>query len=468
MDYSIALAVLLVVALLYQKYLDLTRDVPPEYLNEQSIVDTIRNPNELAIYKSTKLDYSTGLRVGLAIRYNHYKLRNGNLCDVWELMMQQPEKNIYICRQVVKVAELNHQVHQLSQYLKGESEVGIPLSSFITNPAVLAVVVACFVSRITVHLYEDEKDQPTLSFIYDRFEGRNAIVPFVNVVSLGESAKFSNVYDFEKDRGIAVRLSTRLNHRVTAQTDFTQSNLVSSVASCIKHLPPGQEIKPSDRFLVVQNYANAESIMNGLVKALVAFVTHAELHLDVESTQYMDCCPTIVSAHELEIAKWETHQLGVEKILLYHRLFSLSRLRFSLATTNVAYPSLRLVYAHRSINTRREGASANVFRAAFCSHFIEELGYHNAAGPLLVSDLHDYRPMPAVSGRGCVCQADEFKIINYDGIGDVCVRGYNIGKSTTTMSGVGDKIIRPDAEGFFQLAGVRARWGNDGCLYISS
>lgn len=473
------LAGILALAFFYHQYLDFTRDVPPEYLNEQSIIDTIRNPNELAIYKSTKLDYSSGLRVGLAIRYDHYKLRNGNLCDVWELFLSglSAEKTIFVGSTSVKVAVFNHQVHRFGEFVRGEAEFGVPLLLLVVSPEILAAMVACFVNQVTVHIYDENVctlADDVLRLGSDCIWRGDAVVGnFAEIVGEDrEQYDFTNVYDFAKDKGIAVRLSTRLNHKVVAHTDFTQLNLISAVASCLKHLPPGSELTSEDKIVVVQNNESAESITNGLVKVLVAFVARADLLLVFDSMDYMALGPTVVSVlqkHLKKITESEAITLPtrslLEKLLFRHRRFSLSRLRFSLLTFNKIYPGLRLVYIHRPIST--PGKDWNFLRALLCTHVVEELGYYNVAGPIVTTEVYDFRKSPDCVGRGCVVQANEMKLVNYTGgPGDVHVRGYNIGKATTTMVKVGDKTVVPDSDGFFQLSGVKARWGTDGCLYI--
>lgn len=467
----------------YQLLLDYTRDVPLEYLELQSVVDSIRAENELAIYKSTKLDYSSGLRVGLAIRYDHYKLRNGNLCDVWEIMLRilrsDGDRTIRVGNTEVKVAHLNYQVDKLVKYLESVDQVHVSSQKFIASGAVLAIVIACFVSTTTIHVFEKDAMEPQ-GMVVEENEGEFYLCTgaektlFSSIVGdVHEKSTFENDYSPEKDRGIAMRVTTHVNVRVTATTNFTQTNLVSAAASCIKHLPPNLELGPNDRLAVVQTGSGADDITNTVVKMLVAFITHAELSLNWkhETRQIMQWNPTVLCATVDFVKSLPTANSTFEKVLFYHRLYALSRLHFGGMTPSKSYPKLRLVYAHRPLNTGSY-TNWNHFRASVCAHVVEELSYFNVAGPVVVSDVYDYRGLPEevtqqISGFGTIVQTNEAKLVNYNGVepGDLCIRGYNIGKATTTMANVGEKMIRPDSEGFYSFP-VEARWGTDGCLYI--
>lgn len=482
-----ALCGVLAVLFAYNQFLVFTRDVPPEYLNEQSVVDSTRKPGELAIHKLTKLDYSTGLRVGLAIRYDHYKLRNGNLRDVWELLVagarRNPNLTVHVADLALTIALLNSQVHQVQRALARfgtVSELAVPLSLAFADVRLLAVVMACFTSQVTVHLHDGDlapdNDRVTLLtkgclLLLSRGD---TVLSFADVVDTTlKSVQFENVYDASKDRGIAVRLTKRANHKAAVAVDFTQGNLVASVASCLKHLPPGHQLLADDRVVVVHDTSSCQGIMNGISKMLTAFVANAELHV-VPGTKsdFMKCEPTVVSAGADVIKAMYYEPVGLGKLSMLHRRFSLSRARFSTLGAK-PYPRLRLLYAHRSV-TAGEYTNWSGLRASLQAYVVEELGHFNTCGPVLVTDFYEFRNFSktvtaGVRGVGAVAQADEIKLVNLDASqsGDVAVRGYNIGKARTVMANVGETPVVPDSEGFYQLQ-VSARWGLDGCLYIAA
>lgn len=307
----------LVAAICYRKYLDFTRDVPPEYLEAQSVVDSTREPNELAVYKSTKLDYSAGLRVGLGIRYDVYKLRNGNMCDVWEIAMRalraDPERVVAVGADAVSLAQLNGNAACLARHLRGVRELRVPRALFVADPQVLAVVVACLVEQVTVHVHDGDSPEarPAESSGDDDNAGdsvaalardagrlvvlgaRAAAVDAV-LAAARPSPAFANPYSPAKDRGIALRVSGARGPRASASTAFTQGNLVAAVASCLRHLPPALALAENDRVAVVQDPASFDAVANTVVKMLAALMAHAHVCLAPPRWDYMAWRPTVV------------------------------------------------------------------------------------------------------------------------------------------------------------------------------
>lgn len=443
--------VLLGVALLavaYVKWLDLTRDVPPEYLSEQSIVDPTRNEKELAIHRLTKLDF--GLRLGLAIRYEKYKLRNGNLLDIWQLAVDQ---NVEICFGSKTTARaLNGHVDKLKLFLKGASEVRIPIRLFSLAEA-LAVVIACFVSQIPVHLHSESLEALAgavdLSFdqqlVLRRESGGQSYADIVD--SAGESS-FKYNYTPQKDRGVALRITDRVNHRVLATTSFTQGNMVSAVASTLKHLSPAQRLSKDDHLVILRG-----DTTQTLLKLLTAFVAGAKVSVvdDLNGTD-----PTILA---IPVNERQLLHRNVSPLVRWHRFISFSRLRHSAFCKK---DKLRLVYiqlaprAHVYVNWNRVRAELGAF-------LVFEYGTSVSFGPILVTDMYDFRTLKGT--YGAVAQPNEIKLVNYPEVGDVLVRGYNLGKCTTRMAGIGEKEVERDAEGFVRN-GWLGTWGTDGCLYL--
>lgn len=470
---------------LYTSIIDFNRDVPHEYLNQQSLVESTRKPNELAIHKSTKLDYSQGTRVGLGIRYDLYKIRNGNLNDIWQLFIKatQTEKStITVGGEPITVPQLNYAVHDLLDLMKSwldVSELAVPLEIFMADKYTLAVVVAAFLRQIPVHVYEDKSKHlidenavlVTEGFELRRNGSSSTLYQFSSLDFSSEKKDFVNDYTVEKDRGIALKVSSRLNHKVIASTAFTQLNLVSAVASCIKHLPASKQLGTKDTMVIVQDRTTAESILNEVVKLLVVFVSGSKLVLTTPEAEYMAYKPTVLVLSTRETKKLEHMPTGLSKLIHHHRLFALSRLKFTSNEASKLYPGLRLVYVHRDCS-KGQYRNWNEFRASLGVQVVEEVGHFNVAGPFLVSDLYDYRVLPSkametVAAAGGIVQCNEIKILNFEATnsGDLAVRGFNIGKSVTIMDGVGQTKVLPDEDGFYKLPFI-ARWGLDGCLYV--
>ncbi|OBA19767.1 hypothetical protein METBIDRAFT_44454 [Metschnikowia bicuspidata var. bicuspidata NRRL YB-4993] len=485
------LLALLVTALLYRQFLVFTRDVPDEYLNEQSVIESIRKPNELAVHKSTKLDYSQGLRVGLGIRYSSYKLRNGNLYDIWELAMghakKDPTKSVFFDQKPVQIARLNSlasQVRKLLSELASEEdidEVCIHKNLVFSDPEAFTVLLACFTSQTTVHIYDesclDDQNGNTLDVQREEgdlviYRGSRLVLNMTRTIDTDiTNMSFVNEYSSEKDRGIALKVSCRANHMAMTSTNFVQTNLVSAVASCIKHFPPQHHISSDDRMAVLNNTASMEGLVNGLVKVLVSFVTGAELHLASSLDTCVALKPTIILAPTDVVSTMYKKPAGLDRLLKPHRLYSLACNRFSGLIQNKPHPDLRLVIAHRSIGSTSVSPDWRQISASLAAHVVEESGYFHAAGPILVSDFFDFRSFSRelsaqTRTHGAVAQSNELKLVNFDGVsGKIAARGYNFGKAKTVMDKVGETIVTPDEDGFYQLP-VQGRWGLDGCMYV--
>lgn len=458
-------------AVAFIKYLDFTRDVPPEYLGEQSVVDVVRNPGELAIHKSTKLDYSSGLRVGLGIRYEIYKLRNGNLCDIWEIALRKaktdPGACITVCGETSLLAELNHQMREIQSELEGCDNIWILSENFITSARTLAVVLAAFVGQITV-LVDGPSDGHVI-FDGKAFHRDGVPKPWKEVVSPGSSSDFENTYTPEKDRGIALQITGTLRANITSCTRFTQTNLVSAVASCIKHLPPQHQFLAKDRLAIVQKLSSTEAAGNAVVKMLAGLVCHSENILCNMQDDISELEATVILAPKEKISQL---QQATSSPYVWLRQLALSRLNFSFVA-NKSQP-LRLLYAHLEISSQSKSTITNwnKLRAQLHVQIVEEFGHFCVAGAFLVTDMLDYRNLNAssISGyvaRGAAAQSNEIKLVDYEGTesGTVQIRGYNIGKAVTHMKGRGDNDMAPDAEGWYNMP-FSGRWGTDGCLYV--
>lgn len=469
----------------YTRYLDFNRDVPPEYLNQQSVLEQTRKPNELAIHKSTKLDYSTGLRVGLGIRYDSYKLRNGNLNDIWEIFIKSSVNNekprITVGGESIRLDQLNHAVHQLLELMltwKNVSELALSSEILFADKYTFAAIIAAFLSQIPVHVYEKNAESlidENAVLVTEGFEIRTkldnfCLFQFTTLDFSSGKKDFINEYTVEKDRGIALKVSSRMNHKVISSTVFTQLNLVSAVASCIKHLPPSKQLNKEDTIVIVQDRTSSEGLLNEITKVLTLFVAGSKLVLTSHEADYMTYKPTVLVMNVRNIKKHEQAPSALSKFVYYHKLFSLSRLRFGSSECSL-YPDLRLIYVHRDCN-KGEYTNWNSLRASLGVNIVEEIGRFNIMGPFLITDYFEYRVFPqklseSILAAGGIVQANEIKLLNYDATqsGDLAVRGYNIGKAVTIMEGVGETKVIPDEDGFHKLPHV-ARWGTDGCLYI--
>mmetsp|Transcript_780 Transcript_780/g.760 ORF Transcript_780/g.760 Transcript_780/m.760 type:complete len:503 (+) Transcript_780:90-1598(+) len=492
----IAIIVVLGINYIYSWYIDSTKDVSDVYLNEQSIIDATRKSDESAIYKSNKLDYSHGLRVGLDIRYNHYKLRNGNLCDVWEVLMnstsRDPSKEIVIHYETIKIVQLNYMVDKIGHYLKGKEakKIAINYRNSLVGVEVFCILIACFVNRITINFYDDIDtvenidyfviDEQELKLVEDKkyilFNSRNEnSVHDILGGKRGELLKFDNEYHPDKDKGTAIQFTRKVNHNVLSNIRFAQINLISGIASTIKHVPLSRMWNDKDTLLVVQSKDQTnESILNEICKIMACFVTNT----NVKVTNTTDWSvikshnPTILSINESDfIENVKLEEIKPQKNLIKKLQFNQSMKFLSKGKFTTTYSDvLRLIYIQTSIiqKSQLNTLQLNEYRSLLGSRIIMEYGFPNVVGPIIQTDFYDYRIIALnkdANGFGCLSQSIEAKLVNvHNNYGTILIRGYNIGKALNTMNDASRPLA--DNDGFMPIYNVRGKWGNDGCLYI--
>ncbi|KAG7660930.1 uncharacterized protein J8A68_005605 [[Candida] subhashii] len=461
MSESILLVILGILVLIYSfiKSLDYFKDVPDLYLLEQSNHDAVRLQNESPIYRSNKLE--TGhIRSGLDIRYNSYKLRSGNLCDIWTILINHLQYNkdyqLTIEDQSIPFSKINYIVHELIERIKNKYTcIRIPINHDIDYKWII-VVIAGLISQTTIEFYEFDESK------------ENAID--IDALTLAEHGKelysYENIYDPIKDKGIAIRIIRKLNSGIMSTIEFTQLNIVSSLASTIKHLPSQSKITTDDSMLIITNHQSNEQLMNIINKFLMGLITHPKLTLSKDISKINSIKPTILSIPENLLPM----PLAASNIFLQFKQWLLSRGIFIKGSNN-----LRLIYLNNSINQHNPKYNCieiSQLRTLYQAHIIQEWGYYNVLGPIILSDYYEYRTF-APGPFGCICQSLEVKLTHVDEkrIGIVNIRGYIIGKTANRVIGRNNMIednkdVMGRNDGFMPLRNVRGKWGNDGCLYI--
>lgn len=481
-DNSVLIAVLVILALnmLLKKYIDTTKDVPDLYLSEQSLIESTRLSNQSAIYKSNKLDFGNGLRVGLEIRWNTYKLRHGNFCDVWKILISSlkcnPNKDLLLNDQSLSISCLNYKVKEVGDYLLSNnvSSVSIKYKEFLQTEENLVLVLACLINSIVMTFHE--LDLEIVHLLIDR--SAELIYGFIRDIPQRVLDKYDYDYSFEKDKGVRLRL-TRKQGQIIRSTEYLAVNFVSNISSTIKHLPPDETITNKDTMVVVNS--NPEfHLASTLSRILMGFVTGCNIIITSESNNWekiMNYDPSIIYMQQDKIDPQIINKLLSKQSILGKLGFNISLRFLSKGKFSVFNKSrLRLLYLHKMIKQKPyfNSYELNQLRAVLGCHVIVENGYENIIGAVILNDYYDYRVLDASVERkllcsGCICQSDEIKLINLDdnGFGDVLVRGYNIGKINNYMIGKGpaDRTYK-DNQGFMNLTSFKGKWGNDGCLYI--
>lgn len=471
------LAAIVVVKFIYAKWLDHSKDVHELYLQQQSNITSTRKSDESAIYSSNKL--VSGLRGGLEIRYDHYKIRGGNLRDIWAIYMAQckktPSKCIKVGTSKISSGKLNATIKKLSSKLvsKNVKEVQIDKEDLFETVDSLALVLACFVGQITVHVngcnYDDKNRSGVLRFDMGRLDGEEI------GISKTDDFEFANTYRPEYDHGIPLKVSSRSGN-VISETLFTQSNFASSVASFLKHLPEKYSMSDKDSIKIV---TSGVSEVNSLVKLLGSFIAFSDINIVTSNFNLYDS--TIVSIGEEEFLneiKRDFTSISILKSFLLKRSLNLFA-NGVFSPVGLVNSSPRLIYISHEIGSKLKISLEllNVYRSLIGCRIILEQTYPNVCGPIIQTDFYDYRnfPLRNIKGYGCLSQSNEIKLVthqstgSYDGNhGEVYIRGYNIGKIEKQVIGLpnGPSLENTQKNEGFMPMGVKGRWGNDGCLYI--
>lgn len=472
----IILGTILLIHYLFKKYIEATRDVNELLINEQSVMETTRLENESAIYKSNKLEFG-GLRVGLNIRYDHYKSRNGNFCDLWELtvlnLKQNPENYIQLYNERIKISVLNYNIERIRKYFEDNKikSIGIRKDVFLKDVKCLVVILGSLIHGVLIDVYDQEivfSDIANNQDVDTQYDDINF------QLKQNDDFHFANEYTFDKDKGVRLRVCEKLSNKIITQTDYLAINFVSSIASTIKHLPKKDQFSSKDVFLIVDD----QPITNILSKFMVGLINKCQIIITKPKSlsELLELEPTVLFASaniftELDLI-YTKNTLGVISTMRFLKnKYFLSKGKFIVATNQ----KLRLLYLHKVLDKPRvlTSVQVNEIRSLFNCRVISEYGHNSIIGPLLLTDLYDYRIFTdtvenKLLSSGCICQSNEIKLVNINnGIGDIMIRGYNIGKVTSQLIGKGftDRSGKNN-DGFMQLQGVKGRWGNDGCLYV--
>lgn len=478
---------------LYIQYVESTKDVNELYLNEQSRIEAVREKSESAIYKSNKLEIAGGLRVGLDIRYDYYKSRSGNLSDVWEVLMsyarKHKERSITVNDRSMTVLKINHAVNELGKYLKEseilEIKVRLNMVSELTFDS-LVILIAGFINQVSIELYEDIRDvQFTEKSLLVTTEKTSESIHYTlnltdqTIYNFNESLEdFENVYTFTKDMGIALKVVRRIGN-IVSKIEFTQLNIVSAIASTLKHLPMTQELNDQDRVVIVQSPLTTNvHLFNKLVKILSTFLSHSELIIIGNTCDLRQIIirhnPTVLSVNSPDWARLTAtpFRLGLFSRLIYKQSF-MNLCRGKFPSYRFIKNNLRLIYINQAL-TLPEGTSPeklNKWRCYLLLRIIVESGYYNIMGPVILTDFYDYRLIDTAANFGCLTQSVEIKLTDVkDNKGEVTVRGYSIGKTTNMIGDLEveqNKSIMKKSDGFMPLANVTGRFGNDGCMYVT-
>lgn len=476
-------------------------------MNEQSNIAPTRKENETAVYRNNQTPHGLPLLTGLNIRHG-FKLRNGNLRDIWSVVMGQKNINsvtFYNNGKETKadIYNLNGAFERLNEFFqeKGCSTIGIavPVYSFQGFVSMFT----CFINGLTAHHFNTlPRSTPEVDIlIVHESQLPHALrlnLKLYLVVTDDESTKFSDehiinwnalgqfkqltkdnysyTYDPKYDQGIPLKETYNF-----VTTTYSHQNFVSAVATVAKSLPLGHELSYNDKLLI----GYEDSSVKYWSKILSVLLFGGSIVLGSSSDPKFDdqlikkYQPTIL-AIDSKTAKrifLKNEQHGfIHSLFLQRAQYLLSRGIFSDRAALPGFESLKLIYIDQlnELNGNINTSDLNLIRALSGARIICERFIPGVTGAVLATNYYDYRVFSNSNLKNCGTSSLslEIKLFKYKDLnidkrhGELCIRGFIIGRPTDekTLEEAIQKGEKVGSEGWMPT-GIIGKFGVDGCFY---
>lgn len=493
-----------IVLLLYNQYALHQKDIHEVALNQQASISPSRKEDETAVYRNNQTPHGLPLLTGLQIRQG-FRLRNGNLRDIWSVVMDQKNKEArfsFISANgeiVCDVDNINAVLKRLINYFLSNSctkiGIAVPVHSFHGFVAVMA----CWVGGLTAHTFnqlprtqfdidllvvDESQLQYAKMFKYKEilvvsndgsktFDGDEACV---NWREIGDLETLSDpVFQYKYDPSYDTVLPLIDTHN-SQTTSYTQQNFVSSIGAIIRALPMGHELG-QERLLI--GYEG--STINYWPKVLATLLYGGSVMLgnDKDATftnAIVGSRPTTLAIDAHFAKKYflpKTDYGFIQSLKLSRVMNLLSQGVFSLGASLPGYDGLRLIY----IGDEGKGLSSEeltTIRALYGCRVISERFKVGTIGSVLSTNFFDYRIFgnKRLMNRGTSplsLEAKLFRFKDYDiskRHGELCIRGFTIGKpdGETELQKAIAAGERVGSEGWMPT-GIIGKFGADGCFY---
>ncbi|KAH3676387.1 hypothetical protein WICMUC_002018 [Wickerhamomyces mucosus] len=488
---------------LYHEYLDSQRDINEIALNQQSNISPTRKEQESAIYRNNQTPHGMPLITGLQIRHG-FRLRNGNLKDVWSVIFAQKEKSNRIsindsdAQYSLDINNLNGMIKGIANYFnqEGFEVIGTTLPLFSYHGFILAL--CCFFSGFTLHHFAQlPRVQPDVDVMIgyetdllniQRLKYKQIIVVsedpdkkyeddgvkgwsiLGNLSELNEE-QFKYEYAEKDDQGIPFRQTNQfLTH------EYTHLNFVSSIAAIVKSIPIGKEIGPRDKILVTQS-----NDLKQFPKILATLLLGGSIVLNSLPISIKETIeifkPTIVTLDPNSAKQFLENQVisGLQSLKLARSKHLLSEGIFSSSAALNGFESLRIVYlGNDQAKSQLSSDDLTTLRSLLGSRVLSERYISGALGSILNTNFYDYRIFSndKLINRGTASLALELKLFQHKELpieqrhGELCIRGFIIGKPVgeNELQRVAKSGTKVGGEGWMPT-GIIGKFGNDGCFY---
>ncbi|CCH45044.1 putative secreted protein [Wickerhamomyces ciferrii] len=506
--------VLWISSYLYSLYLDSQKDIHELALKEQSNISPTRKEDETAIYRNNQTPHGLPLTTGLQVRHG-FKLRNGNLRDVWSVIMSKKNiNNLTFLNQgietIVDIYTLNSAIGKVASFAKEHNCQTIGTTAPLYSFEGFVTTIACFVNGLTIHNFNHlprstPKDidlmiipESELNFalklnfklILVICEDRSKTFKQSNLINwsiLGDLfetklEKYEYKYKPEYDDG-----TPYIETHNFKTTSYSHQNFVSSIAATTKELPLGHELNNQDKILI----GYESSSVKYLSKILTILLFGGSIVLGNSNDSIFK--PDLIGKYSITILAVDSNTakrffLNSETLKQYNGLINsilfkraqylLGKGIFTQFASLSKFKTLRLIYIDQ-LNEKNQQISIpdlNKIRVISNARIITERYFPGVIGPILSTNFYDYRIFtnPKLKNRGTSSLSLELKLFKYKDLdiekrnGELCIRGFIIGKPSDHEDLI-NAIQRGEEVGSegWMPTGIIGKLGVDGCFYES-
>ncbi|AWU75077.1 uncharacterized protein C5L36_0B03280 [Pichia kudriavzevii] len=490
-----AILVAVIVPLIYWGYHHIIRElreIDPVLLNHQSSISETRKPSESAIYRSVDVPHGVSVTRGLNLSVG-YKIRDGCLKDIWHLALRSAGKShttITLGKHRYTIGQVNTLLHQIKETLDnlGNIEAVALFGDLMESPELLLVVWTCFfITDIRLIYYNSKEDfqfqledEVNVLFTSERHVediplsfkeiiGFNVKSPFTRSIDIDDVIESSFEFNYNPQidfEHVNNQPYSFIRNRQLIR--FYQLNFLSAVASKVMSIPSSLSWSTNDNLLI--SYTKNSCSVNNIIFETCCGLVSGLNKIDIINSREIPSMKSL-AAHEPTIICIDSHilkQLCNTTRKSFMQSFILQRSEYfnSLGYFNRfgrIEKSLNLKVAYvAQLTPMLSSFISNFCKSVLGSRIIREIYTDFAIGPILKTNVYDYRVIrnKSLALSGVPANSVELKTINPkegNSHGKLLIRGMSVGKSES---------LQTDEEHWVDT-GLEGTFAKDGCFYTT-
>lgn len=490
-----AILVAVIVPLIYWGYHHIIRElreIDPVLLNHQSSISETRKPSESAIYRSVDVPHGVSVTRGLNLSVG-YKIRDGCLKDIWHLALRSAGKShttITLGKHRYTIGQVNTLLHQIKETLDnlGNIEAVALFGDLMESPELLLVVWTCFfITDIRLIYYNSKEDfqfqledevyvlftserhVEDIPLFFKEIIGFNVKSPFTRSIDIDDVIESSFEFNYNPQidfEHVNNQPYSFIRNRQLIR--FYQLNFLSAVASKVMSIPSSLSWSTNDNLLI--SYTKNSCSVNNIIFETCCGLVSGLNKIDIINSREIPSMKSL-AAHEPTIICIDSHilkQLCNTTRKSFMQSFILQRSEYfnSLGYFNRfgrIEKSLNLKVAYvAQLTPMLSSFISNFCKSVLGSRIIREIYTDFAIGPILKTNVYDYRVIrnKSLSLSGVPANSVELKTINPkegNSHGKLLIRGMSVGKSES---------LQTDEEHWVDT-GLEGTFAKDGCFYTT-